>query len=76
MLRTERISRSTKKENFLPLLGYEVAYLSEKELFSYDSFHAQKIFNFQFSIFQVCTLNNFVVSFRFVLLLCCLRSGF
>lgn len=24
MLRTERISRSTKKENFLPLLGYEV----------------------------------------------------
>lgn len=48
MLQTERISRSTKKENFLPLLGYEVAYLSEKELFSYDSFHAQKIFNFQF----------------------------
>ncbi|KAH9763500.1 Integral membrane protein DUF6 containing protein [Citrus sinensis] len=24
MLRTERISRSTKKENFLPLLGYEI----------------------------------------------------
>ena len=27
MLRTEHISRSTKRENFLPLLGYEVSLL-------------------------------------------------
>jgi hypothetical protein len=37
MLRTEHISRSTKKEDFLPLLGYEVSlyhvpmYLIQKE---------------------------------------------
>lgn len=28
MLRTEHISRNTKRENFLPLLGYEVSILS------------------------------------------------
>ena len=29
MLRTERISRATTKENFIPLLGYEVGLLED-----------------------------------------------
>ena len=32
MLRTEHISRSTKKENFLALIGYEVKDRYETEL--------------------------------------------
>ena len=32
ILRTEHISRSTSRENFLPLLGYEVVYLILSEL--------------------------------------------
>lgn len=33
MLRTEHIARITKKENFLPLLGYEVGFLIQLSLF-------------------------------------------
>jgi len=48
MLRTEHISRSTKKEKFLPLLGYEVCFL--KHVFlddaEFQSMHVKKVYGF------------------------------
>ncbi|MHA4892982.1 hypothetical protein, partial [Enterococcus faecium] len=35
ILRTEQLSRSTKKENFLPLLGYEVCVVALLSTFWY-----------------------------------------
>lgn len=55
MLRTERISRSTKKEKFLALLGYEVVYLTMNET-TFNSLHATcllDLWNFNFSILHV-----------------------
>lgn len=73
MLRTEHISRSTKKEKFLPLLGYEVCFLTLNELPPSSSLKHVFLDDAEFSSMHV---KKSVVSCRCVSLLCYPQSGF
>lgn len=53
MLRTEHISRSTKKENFLAILGYEVVNATCKSsIFSVDNLSFSYLEQFTWFIFR------------------------